>query len=272
VRARVRARVRAERVHGREVSGRAAEMARASGRARGARWMTAWLVAACAGALAAGRAEALDATSASVAECQRQLGAMRRDVGAANSEAAKWRSEFTRERARADFEAAEKKKALAEVAKLEEALDEARRGVGATEVVRMAKDAANEGVKRAKTLVRDAKPLIEDGMRKAAPALKNAGERAKRGYARQIRNVQSNLAPVRRKMKAKMKQIDLLKPYATDRHINNLFQATYTLILALCVHRALGVLYRFAFGRRSRSVPRHVRSKSVELRPLSPDR
>ena len=143
---------------------------------------------------------------------------------------------------------------------------------GAAEVVRMAKDAANEGVKRAKTLVRDAKPLIEDGMRKAAPALKNAGERAKRGYARQIRNVQSNLAPVRRKMKAKMKQIDLLKPYATDRHINNLFQATYTLILALCVHRALGVLYRFAFGRRSRSVPRHVRSKSVELRPLSPDR
>jgi polyhydroxyalkanoate synthesis regulator phasin len=125
-----------------------------------------------------------------------------------------------RERARANFEAAEKKKARAEVAKLEEALEEARRGAGAAEVVRMAKDAANEGVKRAKTLVRDAKPLIEDGMRKAAPALKNAGERAKRGYARQIRNVQSNLAPVRRKMKAKMKQIDLLKPYATDRHIN----------------------------------------------------
>ena len=230
--------------------------------------MVAACACACACALAAGRAEANEG----VAECQRHLSAMRRDVGAAKSEAAKFRGEAMRERARANFEAAEKKKARAEVAKLEEALEEARRGAGAVEVVRMAKDAANEGVKRAKTLVRDAKPLIEDGMRKAAPALKNAGERAKRGYARQIRNVQSNLAPVRRKMKAKMKQIDLLKPYATDRHINTLFQATYTLILALCVHRTLGVLYRFAFGRRSRSVPRHVRSKSVELRPLSPDR
>ena len=230
--------------------------------------MVAACACACACALAAGRTEANEG----VAECQRHLSAMRRDVGAAKSEAAKFRGEAMRERARANFEAAEKKKARAEVAKLEEALEEARRGAGAAEVVRMAKDAANEGVKRAKTLVRDAKPLIEDGMRKAAPALKNAGERAKRGYARQIRNVQSNLAPVRRKMKAKMKQIDLLKPYATDRHINTLFQATYTLILALCVHRTLGVLYRFAFGRRSRSVPRHVRSKSVELRPLSPDR
>ena len=59
---------------------------------------------------------------------------------------------------------------------------------------------------------------------------------------RKIKRAQKKLSPVRRKMKAKMKTIDALAPYATDHHINFAFQAIYTLLMALVVQRVLGVV------------------------------
>ena len=63
-----------------------------------------------------------------------------------------------------------------------------------------------------------------------------------------------------------MKTMDAVKAYATDRHINLFFEVTINLALAMIVHRVIGRMYRGVFGRTFKPVPRHVRSKSVELR------
>lgn len=79
-------------------------------------------------------------------------------------------------------------------------------------------------------------------------------------------------SPLRRKLKAVMRRNEHLKAYATDDNIEYAFQMGYTLFLAWAVTRVVGIISRLTFRRRAvQRVPRHVRAKSVELRPLSPD-
>lgn len=171
--------------------------------------------------------------------------------------------------ARMRAEVGVRKIAQEEAAKCEEALERERRRTSAADA---AKTLASDGLARAKKFARDARPMIENGVRKAAPKVKRATEAAKTRYVREIKRAQKKLSPVRRKMKAKMKTIDALAPYATDHHINFAFQAIYTLLMALVVQRVLGVVLGALFRPRRRPVPRHVRRNSVELRPLSPER
>lgn len=171
--------------------------------------------------------------------------------------------------ARLRTEVGMRKMAQEEAARCEEALERERRRTNAADV---AKTMASDGLARAKQFARNARPIIEAGVRNAAPKVKEATEVAKKRYVQEIKRVQKKLSPVRRKMKAKMKTIDALAPYATDHHINFAFQAIYTLFMALVVQRVLGFVLGALFRPRRRPVPRHIRRNSVELRPLSPER
>ena len=168
-------------------------------------------------------------------------------------------------------EAARRRAETAEVARLEELLAEARNKASA-DFVRMAREATAEGVKRAREFAREAKPLVEDGIERLGPTLRRARAEGVKRYRKEIRRAQTKFGPYRRRIKEKMKKIDALKPYATDRHVNTAVQVAYTFFMAYVVQRALGVVYRLAFRRKIRPVPRHVRSQSVEFRPLSPER
>ena len=194
-----------------------------------------------------------------------ELGRLRGELSMAEHRA----REGMRCEARMRAEVGVRKMAQEEAAKCEEALERERRRTSAADV---AKTLASDGLARAKKFARDARPMIEDGVRNAAPKVKRATEAAKTRYVREIKRAQKKLSPVRRKMKAKMKTIDALAPYATDHHINFAFQAIYTLLMALVVQRVLGVVLGALFRPRRRPVPRHVRRNSVELRPLSPER
>ena len=194
-----------------------------------------------------------------------ELGRLRGELSMAEHRA----REGMRCEARMRAEVGVRKIAQEEAAKCEEALERERRRTSAADA---AKTLASDGLARAKKFARDARPMIEDGVRKAAPKVKRATEAAKTRYVREIKRAQKKLSPVRRKMKAKMKTIDALAPYATDHHINFAFQAIYTLLMALVIQRVLGVVLGALFRPRRRPVPRHVRRNSVELRPLSPER
>jgi hypothetical protein len=168
-------------------------------------------------------------------------------------------------------EAARRRAETAEVARLEELLADARNKASA-DFVRMAREATAEGVKRAREFAREAKPLVEDGIERLGPTLRRARTEGVKRYRKEIRRAQTKFGPYRRQIKEKMKTIDALKPYATDRHVNTAVQVAYTLFMAYVVQRVLGIVYRLAFRRRIRPVPRHVRSQSVEFRPLTPER
>ena len=207
------------------------------------------------------------------------IATLRVDLERARASVEKFRSEAdAAKRDKRDIEARlkavmqEKKTAMEEIAQLEELVAELR-SAKRSDVLDMAKNAAVGTVKRAKALARDAQPLIKDGVTKLKPALKKAGassrnmlHHARRVHAAKIKDAKTYLAPLRRRIKAKMKTMDAVKAYATDRHINLFFEVTINLALALIVHRVIGRMYRGVFGRTFKPVPRHVRSKSVELR------
>jgi hypothetical protein len=142
----------------------------------------------------------------------------------------------------------------------------------ARDIMRAAKEVTTEGVKRAKVLARDAKPLIEVGLEKLGPALARAKAEGMKRYKLEIRRMLKSFGPTRRKIKTKMRQHEALRAYATDDNIERVAQILYTMLAAYFVQRAFGVVYRVIFRKRIHRAPRHVRSRSVEFRPLSPER
>ena len=243
------------------------------GRVRATKRWT-WALALCALALAlvSGRgAIAQDSSTVNagaVGRCYRELADAKSRVAAAEG--------------RAMRETSARKRLEHEVARLEEALEEARRR---TDYAHMATTMAKEAGERAKKLateakpilkraVKEAKPMMERAARAAKPMVQRAGKRARTTYENEIRRMKKVWSPLRRRVKTKMRQHDGLRRYATDDNIEFAFQAAYTLFLAWAVMRVMGVINHVAFGRRARPaqrVPRDVRRKSVELRPLSPD-
>ena len=213
------------------------------------------------------------------------------DAGGVGAALEACRADVVKVEARVKREMAERKRLEAEVARLEEALEEARRRTDyarvATSMAKEASDRAKKLAKEAKPLLeraardakplleraaREAKPLLERAAREAKPTLARAGKSAKIAYEKEIRRMKKVWSPLRRNLKAKMRRNEHLKAYATDDNIEYAFQMGYTLFLAWAVMRVVGVINRLAFRRRAvQRVPRHVRAKSVELRPLSPD-
>ena len=286
-----RARFRAEHVDGYEVNQNdAAQMTRTmtptrgdvdarrrrGGRGARLRALVATLVCVACGAFAVKHgAFAMDATD--------DIATLRMDVERARASAETFRAQADEaKRVKRDIEARlnavtrEKKAAMEEIAKLEEIVAELR-SAKTSDVMDKAKRAAAGAAKRAEALARDAKPFIEDGVKKLKPALKKAGvssrnivKHARKMHAAKIKDAKLYLTPLRRRIKAKMKTMDAVKAYATDKNINFFFEVVINLALAMIVHRFVGRLYRGLFGRTLKPVPRHVRSKSVEFRPLSP--
>jgi hypothetical protein len=135
-------------------------------------------------------------------------------------------------------------------------------------------------MKHLKAFARNAKPFIEEGVTQLKPALKRARISSENLLRKAIKThkvktdeAKKNLAPLRRKIKAKMKTIDAVKKYATDANINMFFDVVMNLMLAYVIQTLVTIMFRGVFGRKTlRPVPHHVRSKSVEFRPLSPER
>jgi DNA repair exonuclease SbcCD ATPase subunit len=210
--------------------------------------------------------------SSSCVDTERALERVTSEMKALKETAARHLERAERAEEKYKTEAARRRAETAEVARLEELLAEARNKASA-DFVRMAREATAEGVKRAREFAREARPVVEDGIERLGPTLRRARAEGVKRYRKEIRRAQTKFGPYRRRIKEKMKTIDALKPYATDRHVNTAVQVVYTFFMAYVVQRALGVVYRLAFRRRKiRPVPRHVRSQSVEFRPLTPER
>jgi len=118
------------------------------------------------------------------------------------------------------------------------------------------------------------KPALKKAHARVKPALKTSRtllQRALSAHNARTKEAKRYLAPLRRQIKTNLMKIDAFKPYATDKNINLFFDVVMNLALAYVIHKFIGAMYRGVFGTKIKEVPKHVRSKSVEFRPASPE-